>query len=236
MNTKPTENIAFTGKVRNSRRCKVWPSVLLGLGILCLATQPMVAQTSEGANKTAAMIARGDIAFTAPGQPVKILEEWVKTSKPTDILLSVTAESSIITDVTTVGNDDQTAKGQLEVYIHVDGQLVTPPAMPAPPGPGNPPQGDTGPVVFANRMYQRQTTLFDDTDATIRTFMDTRHAAGFNWMYLNAGSGLHHIEVFAQYTEFESDAVKGRAEGVIGNRSLIVQPVKSAVRETISIN
>ena len=229
MNTKPTENIAFTRKVRNSRRCNVWPSVLLGLGLLCLSALPAEAQ--ESANKTSAMVARGDINFLANGQTVEILSEVVKTSKPTDLLLSVTAESSIITDVTTMGNDDQYAKGALQVYITINGNVVM---SPAPAGPGNLPHGDTGGVVFANRMYQRQTTLFDDEDATIRTFMDTRHAAGFNWMAFNVGSGTHTIKVFATYSQENTGTAS--ASGAIGTRSLVVQPVKSGVRETVSLN
>lgn len=189
------------------------------------------AQTQEAANKTSAMIARGDLVFATPGEPVQILHEIVKTSKPTDLILAVTAECSIITDVTTVGNDDQSAMGQLRVYVTIDGVIVGPTGG---PGQGNPPYGDTGPVVFADRTYQRQTTLFDDEDATIRTFMKTRHAAGFNWMAFNVGSGIHNIRVFAEYTEAETP--NGKAEGVIGTRSLVVEPVKAFVRETITVN
>ncbi len=51
---------------------------------------------------------------------------------------------------------------------------------------------------------------------------------------LNAGSGTHIIEVFATYSEAESgDAT---AQGVIGNRSLVVQPVKCQVDETVVDN
>jgi hypothetical protein len=190
------------------------------------------ALAQEPSNKTSAMIVRGDLVFAAPGQPVLIAEELVKTSKPTDLLLSFTAESSIITNVSTVGNDLERATGTLNVEILIDGQ----PVMAAgPAGPGNQPHGDTASVVFANRTYERQTSLFDDTDATIRTFIDTRHAAGFNWMAFNVGSGVHRIQVFATYNEFESSP-QATASGVIGNRSLMVQPVKSAVRETVTLN
>ena len=207
--------------------------LLVGFVIVYVPREPAEAQ-QEPSNEPAAMVARGDIAFAANNQTVEILREIVKTSKPTDLLLSVTAVASIITEVATTVNDNEFARGQLEVFVTLDGQVVTPPDSPAPPGPGNPPQGDTGPVVFANRLYQRQTTLFDDTDATIRTFMDTRHAAGFNWMALNVGSGTHLIQVFARYTQ--ANSTQGTASGVIGNRSLIVQPVKAARDETITIN
>ena len=35
---------------------------------------------------------------------------------------------------------------------------------------------DDGRVTFCNRLYERETTLFDDEDATIRTYMATRQA------------------------------------------------------------
>lgn len=214
-------------------RSRIMAFVGLFLLVIFIAHVPVSAQ--EPSNKPAAMIARGDITFVNNGQTVEILSEIVKTSKPTDLILSVTAESSIITDVTTTGNDDQFARGQLEVYIEIDGQVVTPPANPLPPGPGNPPQGDTGAVVFANQRYQRITMLgTDDTNDTIQTFLETRHAAGFNWMALNVGSATHTIKVFARYTQQNSAA--GNATGVIGNRSLVVHPVKSARNETITIN
>lgn len=228
----------MTVERRFMRRILAAPASLLWLASVLLLSNMVsekVGAQQEPSNKPAAMIARGDITFATTGQTVEILKEVVKTSKPTDLLMSVTAESSIITDVMTTGDDDQFARGQLEVFITIDGQVVTPPPSPAPPGPGNPPQGDTGPVVFANQRYQRITMLGgDDTTDTIRTFLETRHAAGFNWMALNVGSGTHTIRVFAEYTQQNSAA--GSATGVIGNRSLIVQPVKAAQSETITVN
>ena len=164
------------------------------------------------------------------GPPVEVLREIVKASKPTDLLLSVTAESSIITDVTTVGTDSSRAEGKLEVFLTVSQQPLAAPS----PAPSAGTHADTAPVVFANRVYQRD-TVFADEDATIRTFMDTRHAAGFNWAVLNVGSGTWYIQTWARYTEVEKAAPGGpaTARGFIGNRSLVVQPAKCEVRETI---
>jgi hypothetical protein len=203
--------------------------------------QTSFAQTSDPANKTSAVIMRNDIVFADPATDVLLAEEFVKTSKPTDLLLSVTAESSIITNVMTTGSETQRAEGQIEVYIRIDGQMYVQPA-PAPVGVGNPPHGDTAEVVFANQIYSRRTQFNDPMDNSdqIETYLQTKHAAGFNWMAFNVGSGTHHIEVFARYTETQTGAVDAPggtfAQGIIGNRSLVVQPVKSAVRETVAIN
>lgn len=228
-------NVRETLNSARSRGSAVVKSLLGAIGLCVIAQQGALAQTNEPANKTSAMIARGDIVFATSGQPVLIAEELVKTSKPTDLLLSVTAESSIITQVKTMGSEMQSADGKLEVYIAIDGNIVNGPA-PSPVGPGNPPHGDTAAVVFANQAYRRTTSLgLDDTQDTIETYLKTKHASGFNWMAFNVGSGTHRIQVFAQYTETETSP-QATAQGVIGNRSLIVQPVKSAVRETVTLN
>jgi hypothetical protein len=199
---------------------------LLGLAIVAvvlLGAQPGFAQ--EPANKPAVAINRNNpFLFVTPGQTMKILTELVKASKPTDLLLSVTAESSIITTLTTIGNDSSSAEGTLKVYIKIDNQIVMPTGT---PGPGNPPQGDTAEVVFANQSYSRTTSGND----TIATYLQTKHAAGFNWAVLNVGSGVHTIDVYATYDATTS--TDATATGVIGNRSLVVQPVKCQVNETV---
>lgn len=236
MKTQPVPSTNVTARnhsVQSSISAAV-KSLLVVIGAIALAN-PVVAQTNEPANKTSAMIARGDILFAAPGEPVLIAEERVKTSKPTDLLLSVTAESSILTKVATIGSETQETDGTLEVFIVIDGQVLQPPA-PAPVGNGNPPHGDTAAVVFANQAHGRTTELGqDDETDRVETYLRTKHASGFNWMAFNVGSGTHHIQVFARYTEAESSP-QATSEGVIGNRSLIVQPVKSAVRETVTLN
>jgi hypothetical protein len=152
-----------------------------------------------------------------------LMSERVKTAKPTDLILGVTAECAITTDVTTVGTDTQGAEGTVRVWITIDGQPV--PVS----------TGDTGGgrVVFCNRLYERSTQLgSDDTQDSIRTFMRTRNANGFNWMALNVGSATHTIEVWAELT---TDATaRSSALAVVGNRTLIVEPVKSANDEAVS--
>ena len=202
----------------------------LVIAMLGLAAAVADAQTSEPANKPAVAINRGNITFIEDGETVKILQETVKTSKPTDLLFSVTAESSILTHLTTTGNQTSSADGTLSVYVTVNGQVVHPTGG---PGQGHPTNGDTAEVIFANQAYTR-TTSFNtlDQDHSIETYLRTKHASGFNWAVLNAGSGTHVIEVWARFNDAESG--NGTAEGVVGNRSLVVQAVKCEVDETIA--
>lgn len=184
---------------------------------------PLADATHEPANKTSAAGSSTEFIPGTETTPTVILSEFVKTSKPTDLILGVTLECSITTEVTTVGSDDQTAFGQIRVWVEIDG-------VPVKVAQDDP---DNGRVVFCNRTYQRTTTLFDDEDATIKTFMQTRSANGFNWMALDVGSAVHKIEVKAALT-LSATTDKTKAAAVIGNRTLIVEPTKAANDEAVT--
>ena len=211
------------------------PSIIRN-AVIAVVAAVALAQTSfaqEPANKPGVAINRGaPITFVNTSAPVRVLTEVVKTSKPTDLLLSVTAETSIITDVTTTGSQTQSADGKLEFYITLDNDPT--PILPSgSPASNQTRQGDTGRIVFANQIYRRTTNLgTDDENDTIQTYLETKHATGFNWAVLNAQAGIHTITVWAEYTENESSTA-ALATGVIGNRSLIVQPIKCQVNESV---
>lgn len=198
--------------------------VILAMAIL-VVTVGRAEAGHEPANKVSAAGSETEIIRATPGSNVvTILSERVKTSAPTDLILGVTAECSITTDVTTVGSDDQTAFGAVRVWVEVDGRPV----------PVSVEDTDAGRVVFCNRTYQRQTSLgTDDEEDSIRTFMETRSANGFNWMALNVGSATHLIEVKAELTTQET--ARSAAIAVIGNRTLIVEPVKAANDEVVEL-
>jgi len=177
----------------------------------------------EPADKVSA--AGSTTEVVGPGTEVVLLSEKVRTSTPSDLILGVTAECSITTEVTTVGNDLQSAEGKVKIWVEIDGQRV-----PVSTDDVNP--IDRGKVVFCNRLYLRETSLFDDEDATIRTFMKTRDANGFNWLALNVGSGIHTIEVKADLTLESTN--NGQAMAAVGKRTLIVEPTKAANDEAVT--
>lgn len=202
-------NTWFRGRRR--ALATVLSAVVVGSGVAALVINPAEAD-HQPADKVVA--AGSNVEVFAPQAEVTLLAQTLRTSTPADLLLQVTAECSIVTNVTTVGNDDQSAQGRIAVWIEVDGNEVPVTA------------GSDGDVVFCNRMYRRQTVNFDDEDATIRTFFNTRDANGFNWLALDVGSGIHTIEVKAT---LDASATPGaQAEAAVGNRTLVVEPTHMA--------
>ncbi|HEX9890130.1 MAG TPA: hypothetical protein VGA69_11665 [Nitriliruptorales bacterium] len=196
------------------------------LAVAALAATVLIA-ANEPANKTNVAAAESEVAFVVD-QPTELLHETLRVSKPQDLILAVTAECSILSEITTVGNDTASTNGQLRLYITIDGQHV----------PVSDADKDAGRVVFCDREYQRTTSLFDDPDATIEDYLATRSANAFNWVVLGAGhwdadgDGLLDVTVWAEYDETnvgeESDST-----GVIGNRTLIIQPTHAKNSETL---
>ena len=183
-----------------------------------IATQGVTA-THTPADKVAA--SGSNVLVTAPGQTISLLRETIRTSTTADLMLHVTAECSIATDLTTVGNDSQKAQGTVDIWVELDGKPV-PVAT-----------GDDGIVTFCDQAYHRDTTNFDDEDATIKTHLLTATANGFNWLALNVGNGTHVIEVKALLTETEPTN-KSTADASVGKRTLLIEPTHAANDETVT--
>lgn len=211
-------------------------TALLGalVGVILASSQGVFA-THAPANK---VVAAGDtLQVVAPGANVAILSATLRTSKPTDLILNVNMECSILTSLTTGGASPDTASatGDIRAWVEIDGATVpinsisSPPQNP--PGPGDPLRDG---VTFCNRTYSRTVTdtenPLDGTD-TESDYIDTKSANSFTWLRLNMGSGIHTIVVKATLTTGTvNDAT---ASAYIGNRSLIAEPEKLANDATI---
>lgn len=178
--------------------------------------------THEPADKVSAAGSAAEVI--GPNEEVVILSEKVKTALPTDLILGVTLECVITTELTTVGNDNENAEGRVRVWIEVDGVPV--------PVSADDPVADVGRVTFCNQYEERETTLFDDEDATIRTLHRAGTANGFNWMALNVGSATHEIVVKASLTTSATEGASALA--AVGKRTLIVEPTKAANDEAVT--
>ena len=165
-----------------------------------------------------ASVSGSDVLVTEPGAPETILQTSLRSSTPSDVTFGVTLECSIATELKTVGNDDQSAAGVVDVWVEVD-DVAVPVAT-----------GDNGHVTFCNESHRRKTSAFEDEDATIETFDVSKQANAFNWTRLNMGNGIHKIEVVAQLTETATN--ENTADAAIGKRTLTVNPTHMAVDET----
>lgn len=147
----------------------------------------------------------------------EILWGQLKTSGPTDLVLSLSMECALWTDVTTIGNDDSESMARVKAWIEIDGVPVRV---------SSDDTNEPGKVVFCDRTYRRATTDFDDEDARIDTYLRTRSAHDFQWISLNLGPGVHTISVKA---ELETTVTgTGMAQAAIGKRTLVVEPTKLA--------
>lgn len=162
-----------------------------------------------------------------------ILQEQLKVSSPEDLILSLTAECSIITELTTGGEapDSSEAFGSVTVWVTVDGKNV----------PISSSAGDDGKVVLCNRAYGRSVSDtegdgdVDEEDDYIRT----RQANAFNWLALDTGFAYDNLDngqnildvvVWADYET--STAGEAAADAWVGARTLIIEPTSTAVNET----
>lgn len=205
-------------------------AVTLGLG-WAIGSSTVGAQTSTEKSKKTSM-AGGTTEVVGPNEKVLLLSEKIRTTKYTDLLLGVTAECAITTELTTVGNDEAGASGLVNIYIEIDGKRIAVTDTDRNFATAE----DDGKITFCNRAEERETTLFDDEDSTIRTFQATKQAAGFNWAALNVGPAnvVHEIKVYGELsTTTTPGAGDASATAAIGRRTLIVEPVKAAKDEQI---
>lgn len=206
-------------------------AALIGLAIALLLLGPADQQAQATHSPADKVVAAGSkIEVVSPNKEVTILEASLKTSKPTDLILSISMECSIFTELVTGpsadgGSDSATAAGTVRAWVEIDGEIV-----PINSVSGSPAAGDeSDEVTFCNRVYKRTVTDAEDPldgQDIEEDFIRTKNANSFNWLRLDMGSGIHTIVVKATLEqETLGDAT---AEAAIGNRSLIVEPAKLA--------
>lgn len=196
------------------------------------------------ANK--AVAAGSKRVVTGPGVKVKLMSATFKTSKPTDLLIQISAECSILTDVVIPGSDEpgatQTAEASasVRVWAELDGKIVplndisSPPQDPADSAKGT----DSDKATFCDRLHRRTVSDREDPQDGVdgsRDYMLTKSANAFNWVRMNAGSGLHELVVYADLAVGTLTA-GSNAQAHIGNRTLIVEPTKMANAAVIAEN
>ena len=184
------------------------------------------------ANKVAA--AGSETEVVGANQSAVVLSETVKINNPTDLIITASAECAILTQVTNSANGQtERAFGEVKFHVTIDG-------VPVPVAKGD---ADQGRVVFCNRAQEQQWTDSaapnnDDGGDKLRQYLNTRTANAFSWMALNVGAtgstnNIHKIELIATWT---TTATAGAiAEARVGNRTLVLEPVKAANGETVEL-
>lgn len=160
--------------------------------------------------------------------PVTLLEGTMRLSNRIDLVLDVSAECALWTDVKTVNvgtsEDTSQAIATVEVWVEVDGAPVPVTNSAAAGGP------DNGRTVFCNRDHKLHTVFTNannDDELTIEDFIHSREASAFNWVALNVPSGVHEIKVKGILTA-QVTTPNGVAKAAVGKRTLVVDPVHLA--------
>jgi hypothetical protein len=224
-------------------RSRAWVAGLAAAGLVggFYASQGFAAGSGTPANK--AVAAGSHTVSVAVNGKQSLMSATFKTSKPEDLLISVSAECSILTDVVIPGSStsgaSQTAeaRGAVRIWVELDGKIVpiqdvsTPPQDPNANGNGT----DADKVTFCDRLHNR--TVGDKENDGLdsqRDIQDTKSANAFNWVRLNSGSGEHTLVVWGDFVT--TNTAGSAAKAYVGNRSLVIEPTKLANAAVIADN
>jgi hypothetical protein len=169
------------------------------------------------------------IDYTPPSEGVWYadpkLNATIKTSNPADLIISVTAETLLITDVKIKGTgieEISTSSARITCKVKVltdDGWE----------------EAEPGPVVFNYRLMRLKGLLWSNAsfvnmttlpEQYIEIYEETRSANAFNFVIKNVGSKpVHQIQVYWS-VETLAGFEGGAASAVVGKRTLVVEAVR----------
>lgn len=204
-------------------RVAAWGAILaLVLALAFVAGQTRVdAKHEDGhepANKVA--VSGSTLEVAGPDEEVVLLDTTMRNAAAKSLVLQVTLECSILTDLRTTGTDMARAESRLDVWVEVNGRAI---------GVSDGDEG-FGEVTFCNREYQRETEFHgEDEDHVIDDFIRTKQTHAFNWVDLMTGNGIQEIVVKGRLST--DTAGTATAEVAVGNRTLVVEPVDTALGE-----
>jgi hypothetical protein len=237
------------------------------------ANSPTPANKAIAAGDKTAVFQQGDTQLlSATLRTSKPTDLMIQTTLECSILTKLNTAANPNAGAT----DTQAASGQLRGWIEVDddSQAREVPEVGQPyrivpiESVSNPPQNGSTPnsggvdptdqrtndenddaVTYCNRTYQRTVEDGEDAQDGIdreTDYIDTKSTHAFNWVLLNAGSGIHTVRLMGdlRYTPTSTEAcTRGTvdpadqvtcAEAYVGNRTMIVEPTKMANDAIIS--
>ena len=222
-------------------------AVIAAALMIALVTAPSADAGHEPAQKVAATGSDIDTV----GQDDIVLQEQVRVSSTQDLVLQLTSECSILTELTTGpdeeagASDNAMAFGAVRMRIEIDGTPVAVASDDDASSEDDAADDDNeiGEVTFCNRTYERTVTDGEDPQDGIdeeHDYIRTRTANAFNWLATDIGfnyddpangNNIVDIVVYADYdVSTAGDAV---ADAFIGSRTLIAEPTNASTHETV---
>ena len=202
-------------------------------GLVALVGVLSYAEQAEAQGQPANKVAAVGTQLEQFDDATPILTEQLRISSPADLILSLTAECSIITELTTGGEapDASEAAGSVTVWVTIDDTVV----------PISSTENDNGEVVLCNRTYGRsvEDTEGDGDVDSEDDYIRTRQANAFNWLALDTGfaydspaNGQNILDVVV-WADYETSEVgEAVADAWVGARTLIIEPTHAAVNES----
>lgn len=238
-----------------TRALRGLPTLLVGLLTVAVLFTAFTATQAWSQGQPADKVAATGSDVDEATDDTVILSEQMRVSSPADLILSVTAECTILTELTTGpdtaagASDSAFAFGSVRLRVLIDGKEV-PVAVDENSGPNEGGDGDAdadgneiGEVTFCNRAYQRTVSDGENAQDGIdeeHDFIRTRTANAFNWIALDVGTAyddiangqnILDIQVLADFdTDTAGDAV---AEALVGSRTLTIEPGHFHNTETV---
>jgi len=158
------------------------------------------------------------------GSWVTVLETDIKTSEPKELVMAVTAETSLVTTAKVQGKQEdwEGSMAQVRVRILLDNEPVL--------FPGGEAEAQEG-VVFNNRVLKVKGDLshyadLTETDHWIEIYISTKSANAFNFIAMNVGSGEHNIKVQANMETAVIGSGTPEVAAAMGKRTLVVEEVR----------
>jgi hypothetical protein len=224
--------------------------VILFAGVL--VSQVLTASaTHQPADKVAVAGSNIRDVDGADDNDVVILEETVRVSSTSDLVLSATSECSLVTDITT-GDDEEdntntaSARAAIDYYLEIDNEVVPVAQFDSDPNTaGN--QPDDGRIIFCDRTYSQATEDEDDDGDVdqLDSHIATRTAHGFNWLAIDVGkeydvvgtpagttNNIVTIELHAHFTEETMD--QAMADAKVGRTTLVIEPTHASNHEQVT--
>ena len=208
------------------RRAKTGVLVAVGAVALVLIARPEARATHQPADKINVSASIVEVMQTQMGLgvsssgPVTLLSATFRNSTPTDLIIQVTGECALWTDITTPESE---AAATVTVWVELDGVAV--PVTSDSNADGMFDDPDDGKVVFCNRAFKISAPVVGP--GVVNLFQKTRSTHAFNWGALNVGNGIHTLVVKAQL-DTSVTGVGTFAQAAVGKRTLVVEPAKLA--------